>query len=317
MELSIIIVNWNSCEFLRTCLASIRTHLTGVTYEVVVIDAGSFDDAEDMLRREFPETRFVQSQTNPGFGLANNAAVAASTGSTLLFLNPDTEVRAGAIQALLAAQRSLPQAGIVGARLLNSDGTLQESCVQSFPTVLNQIVNSEFLRRRFPKSRLWGMSALFDDSAPTHEVEGISGACMLMPRQLFDQVGGFSTIYFMYAEDMDLAYKVREAGFRNYYVRDASIVHHGGQSTQRSANLFAAVMLPEAVQRFFVAHRGRAYSWAYRGLMMCSGLGRLGVLGAASVSRGQSPTGTASFQKWLAIVRWSLKRDGIVQRYYT
>ena len=133
LDLSIIIVNWNSAEFVHRCISSICKHATGLACEIIVIDNASFDGCDRMLRESDPEVRYIQSDTNLGFAKANNLAFESSRGNSLLFLNPDTEITGPAIATLYGEFSKLLAAGVVGARLLNGDGTLQASCVQSFP----------------------------------------------------------------------------------------------------------------------------------------------------------------------------------------
>ena len=134
MKLSIIIINWNSALFLRKCLASVYLNAPSVSFEVLVVDNASYDGCAEMVQSEFPEVRFFQSEENLGFGRANNFAVERSLGAALLFLNSDTEVIGPAVSRLLGCLRSRPNAGAVGAKLLNPDATVQESCIQSFPS---------------------------------------------------------------------------------------------------------------------------------------------------------------------------------------
>lgn len=315
MDVSVIIVNWNSREDLKRCIASIVAQ-TRIRYEIVVIDSGSFDGCEAMLRELYPEVRFVQSTVNLGFARANNRAFDVSTGRMVLFLNPDTELVGRAIDTLAEALASLPDAGVVGGTLLNSDRTIQSSCIQAFPTIFNQMVNSEFLRRRWPGSGLWGTKALYDTRRGASEVQMISGACLMAKRTTFAEVGRFCEDYFMYAEDADLCFKMTKAGYRNYYVPDAIVVHHGGNSSRQAVSTFAAVMMPEAIWRFLRKSRGRAYAALYRVAMFVSAIARLVVLRAASAAESESPSRTASSRKWLAILRWSTGRDGIVKEYY-
>ena len=231
MDISIIIVNWNSRDYLRKCLDSVPAGIKGLEFEIVVIDSASFDGCAQMLRKHYPEVRFIQSDRNLGFARANNAAFLASTGNCVLFLNPDTELRGLAINLMREQLLALPDAGVVGCKLLNSDGTVQTSCIKSFPTLLNQFLDAELLRKLFPRSRLWGMSALLDNSDASAEVEVVSGACMMLRRLDFERIGMFTTDYFMYSEDVDLCLKSRKAGLKNYCVLSAVVVHHGGGSS--------------------------------------------------------------------------------------
>jgi GT2 family glycosyltransferase len=317
MDLSIIIVNWHSREYLKRCIASIRSHVRTMSYEIVVIDSGSFDGCDAMLREQYPEVRFIQSATNLGFARANNRAFDESVGDCLLFLNPDTELSGSAVEALYCSLQSLPDAGIVGGRLLNGDGTVQTSCIQSLPTLVNQMLNSEFLRTRWPRSSLWGMEALFAAGTVPRPVQAISGACLMVRRRIFEEVEKFSEEYFMYVEDIDLCYKVGKAGYTNYFVPDARVVHFGGSSSQQAVSAFAAVMIPEAIWRFLRKTRGSVYGSLYTLTMFASAVGRLAILALGSVRAPRSASRKASWCKWMAILRWSTGRDELATRYYT
>ena len=133
-DVSVIIVNWNSREFLRQCLRTVFQHAGDLQFEVIVIDNASYDGSEPMVWSEFPQVVFIQGDENVGFARANNAAATQASGRNLLFLNPDTEVSDGAIETMARFMDATPEAGAVGCRLLNTDGSLQTSCVQAFPT---------------------------------------------------------------------------------------------------------------------------------------------------------------------------------------
>jgi GT2 family glycosyltransferase len=319
MDLSIIIVNWNSKDYLEQCLRSIFAETRALAFEVVVIDSASFDGCDRMLRESFPQVRFIQSTTNDGFARSNNRAARESTGDYLLFLNPDTELVGPAIETLFANLKALPNAGIGGVRLLNSDRTIQSSCIQALPTLLNKALDSEFLRRLAPRSRLWGVAPLFADGDRPWEVEAVSGACLMVSRSAFDEVGGFSEDYFMYAEDIDLSYKIRRARYTNYFVPGATVIHHGGSSSQQAESRFAAVMMPEATWRFFRKTEGVLYGMAFRCAMGASAIGRLMLLALMwCVSRTKEARRSygMSWRKWVAVLRWSVHQDGLVKRYY-
>jgi GT2 family glycosyltransferase len=306
-DLSIIIVNWNSMEYVRQCLRSLFKHSVQTSTEVIVVDGASFDGCGEMLAREFPTVIFVQGMENLGFAKANNLGAKYARGGNLLFLNPDTELIEDSVSVLLGHLATLPDAGAVGCRLLNSDRSVQTSCIQSYPTFLNQVLDSEFLRRLLPKSPLWGMKALYMVNPLPSEVEVISGACILIKRTVFEDVGGFSEIYFMYAEDLDLCCKIQRADFRTYYVPATSIVHHGGGSSRESVNSFSSVMMRESVFRFLKTNRGLTSALLYRAGMMASSCGRmLLIVPLLLISSKRVPRhGAYSVQKWKAILRWS------------
>ena len=319
MDLSIIIVNWNSREYLRRCIESIREQTRTTTYEIVVIDSASYDGCGEMLRERFPEVRFIQSDKNLGFARANNRAAGEATGTALLFLNPDTELVGAAIDVMHAHLTSLTAAGALGCKLLNSDRSIQSSCVQALPTILNKVLDSEFLRGAWPRSFLWGVAPLYSADLTPSPVDAISGACVMVRRATFEQVGGFSEDYFMYAEDIDLSYKLLRAGHVNYYVPTATVIHYGGSSSQQAGSRFEAVMMPEATWRFLRKTRGRAYGTGYRAGMCLSAVVRLALLSASCVfglAARRGASSKPSVNKWLAVLRWSMEREDLVRRYY-
>ncbi|MDB6022723.1 MAG: glycosyltransferase family 2 protein [Pedosphaera sp.] len=315
-ELSIIIVNWNSKDYVRKCVQSIHANTSGTDFEIVVVDGASYDGCGEMLAHEFPGVRFIQCEKNVGFARANNLAFEQSRGNCLLFLNPDTEVVDTAINVLRRALLEIEGAGIVGAKLLNTDGSVQTSCVQTFPTILNQVLDTEILRRAFPRhSGIAPLFALGNQPAP---VQVLSGACLMMRRAVFVQVARFSEDYFMYAEDLDLCYKVNRAGLKNFYVPAASIIHHGGGSSKPGQSTFSDVMMRESVFRFLTKVRGRWYSAVFRFSLALSALGRLALLlllFPVKMICGEAATVSGSMRKWLAILKWALGLQPWVARY--
>ncbi len=308
-DLSIIIVNWNSREFLRKCLLSLRAAGSSVAYEVIVVDNASYDGCEEMLRSEFTNVLFVQAGANLGFARGNNLGVTHSKGRELLFLNPDTEVVGSALSTLVATGRADQKVGIVGARLLNSDGSLQIESVKAFPTIANQVLEFQFLQKRFPQLKLWGIGPLFSGRGAPTAVDVVSGACLLIKRTVFDAVGGFSERYFMYSEDVDLCWKVKRGGWEVMLARDATVIHHGGGSSSLApVSQFSAVLIRESRFRFFRHSKGVGYSALYRCAIALSAVGRLAVLIVAyPVLRMTGAVSSAnSIAKWLHVLGWAL-----------
>jgi len=319
MDLSIIIVNWNSKDFLRECIASILPWSGDISLEIVVIDSGSFDGCGAVLEKYGPKVRFIQSETNLGFARANNEAYKVSQGQSLLFLNPDTRVLGSAIETMHRYLCSLPSAGVIGAKLLNGDDSVQTTCVRSFPTVLNQFLESALLRRWFPRSALWGMLPLFQNSETPSEVDAVSGACLMMSRAAFESVGMFSSDYFMYSEDIDICYKARIAGRKTYYVPTAVVVHYGGESTSKSSeSAFSSVMMLESRWRFFRKTRPAWYSFLYRAAMFVASVCRIGAVATAwplGAMRGRTTALRAALRKWTARLRWTVGGERWVKTY--
>ena len=224
--LSIVIVNWKSMEYLRGCLNSVETTCAGLKVEIIVVDGASFDGCAEMLADEFPHIIFIQSDENIGFGQCNNLGVGRASAPVVMLLNPDTELQEGTVKILMDELRLHPDAGLIAPRLLNTDRTLQTSCVRAFPTPVNQALDSDFLRAIFPDSALWGVGKAFKSRTPV-VVEAVSGACMVLPTEVYRKLGGFHERYFMYGEDMDLCFRLRQAGYSVLHVPAAEIVHHG------------------------------------------------------------------------------------------
>ena len=314
MTVSILIVNWNSKDLLRQCLLSIRGTCADLRPQVVVVDSGSFDGCGEMLSSEFPEVEFVQSDDNIGFGRANNLGFERVTGEAVLLLNPDTEIRTGALQTLLGELERRPDAGIVSPRLLNADLTLQTS-VHALPRPIRQALDSEILRRLLSPYALWAPPS---DFAPPDEVavEAVAGTCMLMWTKTFRDIGGFSPQYFMYAEDMDLCFKIHREGLRIYHVPSADIIHHGGASASSQGSTFSAVMIREALHSYMVLNHGRRHAWAYRLATGSSTLVRLLILapGLISSDKQRRLVRKAAFARWWSVLSWSFGQQKWAKR---
>jgi hypothetical protein len=313
IELSIIIVNWNCLDFTVQCLDSIAATTRGVEYEVIVIDNASMDAPCRIIAERFPWVKLILSDENLGFGRANNLGVSRSAGRYLLFLNPDTVVVGDALLRMLTEAQARPRAGAVGCKLLNADGTIQTSRVLGFPTIANQLLSFAWLQRKLPHLSLWGQKAFHSTSQDrVHEVEVVPGAALLVSRPIFEQVGRFSPEYFMYAEEVDLCFAIRRAAWANLHVRDAEIVHFGGQSTKQCEDGFSAVTMRESVYRFFRRNHGRAYAIVYRVSILLSAMCRIALLicllpfTAVPGARLKYESLAMAFRKWQRIARWAL-----------
>lgn len=308
MDLSIIIVTWNSQAHLEKCLTSVYVNTQSLEFETIVVDNGSFDGSGEMIARRFPQVKFIQSRTNVGFATANNLAYALSSGRALLFLNPDTELIGDALTTLFSVLRQKLNAGVVGARLLNSDGTVQTSCIQKFPSVVNQAIDANMLRMAFPRLRVWGTWPLLDKQPSPIPVDVISGACSMIRREVFEQVGLFSADYFMYSEDVDLCFKVRQTGFTNYYVDDATVVHHGGISTSKTnQSHFSAVIMKESLFKYFSLRHGRVRAVTYRTSVVLMAIVRCTILfGGVMLTAPKNEALRGALSKWLAVFQWGI-----------
>jgi GT2 family glycosyltransferase len=300
IDLSIIIVNWNSIAYLGGCVASIFEHTRHISFEVIVVDNASPAGDADALEQQFPQVTVIKNAENLGFAGANNIGFMQSSGQYVLFLNPDTKLVGSAIEGMVQGITSLPNAGAVGCKLLNEDLSIQTSCIQTFPTILNQLLDSDWLRQRWPNSRLWGTRALFSTDGKPAFVEVISGACMMVRRDVFEKVGLFSEDYFMYAEDLDLCYKMAKAGYSIYYIGNATVIHYGGRSSEPES---ATSMKWRSITRFCKRYHGTMYALTFRIAMASSAVGRLG---AIAIMRFLGNTLETRRVRWSASTKWRL-----------
>jgi GT2 family glycosyltransferase len=295
-DVSIIFVNWNSVDYARDCVRSIREFTHGLSLELIVVDNASPDGRAPELKAEFPEITLIESKENLGFARANNLGFRHSTGHYLLFLNPDTKLVTPAINLLVESAKTLPQAGLLGCRLLNGDLSFQTTSVQKFPTILSQMFDYRPAEEEAPA---WV-------EAKSLAVEMVSGACMLMPREVFIRVGMFSEDYFMYAEDVDLCHAVRRLGLKVYYCGEPTIVHFGGgSSSQTGVEQFVVVTQKTAIMQFCRKTHGPLYAWLYRILMGSAAVGRMALIGAL-LPFSRRPNLRWSMRKWIAVFKWAI-----------
>jgi GT2 family glycosyltransferase len=319
VDVSIVIVNWNSVAYLKKCLVSVYANTTELQFEIIVVDNASYDGCDTMLQAEFPDVKFIQSTVNLGFAKANNLGASRATGRFLLFLNPDTSVVGDAVAELMCVFTSHPDAAVVGCRLLNADLSIQMSCVQAFPTILSEVLDNGYLREKFPNSSLWGTEALSSVGTGTAQVECVSGACLMIRQGVFAAVGGFSTVFFMYVEDRDLCFKTSQLGYKTYYVGGTTVIHYSGSSSQsRAENNFATVMRLESLLEFMRQRRGSLYAWMYRFSAGVSAVVKVAFLGTLVILR-QRRVGNSdvlcAFRKWVRVLRWAVGLESWVARH--
>lgn len=236
IDLSIIIVNYNVKEYLKNLLHSIKKASQNLATEIIVIDNASDDGSVEMLREKFPEVKLIANEKNLGFGKANNIGFKEANGKYILLINPDTLVAEDTFIKLIEFFETHPDAGMVGCKILNPDGTLQLACRRSFPGPWTSFTKVTGLSSLFPKSRLFAKYNLtYLDENQTYEVDAISGSFMMIRKEVYEKVGGFDEQFFMYGEDLDLCYRIQKAGYKIYYVHTTQIIHYKGESTKRSS----------------------------------------------------------------------------------
>lgn len=255
MDVSIIIVNWNTREITRQCLRSIYEQTAGITFEVVVVDNASEDGSVEMICSDFPQAILIKNTVNKGFAAANNQGMAVTKGRYTLLLNSDTLVLDNAIAKSIAFADQHPEAAVVGCRVLNLDKTLQPTCFM-FPSLLNMVLSSIYLYKLYPRSRFFGREKMtWWDRSDIREVDVVTGCFMLVRKEAIDQVGMMDEDFFMYGEETDWCYRFRQAGWQRLYAPVAQIIHLGGQSSAKVRGEML-VQLRVSIIKFMKKHYG-------------------------------------------------------------
>jgi len=261
----VVIVSYRCEPLLRDCLDSVRKHSPEGAMKVQVIDNGSRDGTAEMVAREFPEVALTVNETNAGFSAANNIGIRAGTAPYVLILNPDTRVTEGALERMLEVIESHPEVGICGPTLELEDGSLDHAAKRSFPTPISALGHFSGIGRR-PDAG--GELAAY--RAPEVErgpVDAVNGACMLIRRAALAQVGLFDEGFWMYMEDLDLCYRLHEAGWVTLYEPSATVIHvkAGTTGRPRSARLDRAFHY--GMYRFYRKHYAAGHNPLYNGLI--------------------------------------------------
>ncbi|MCL5986637.1 MAG: glycosyltransferase family 2 protein [Actinobacteria bacterium] len=259
MDLSIIVINWNTRDLLYNCLRSVFFEIGnhGIEFEVLVVDNGSSDGSQEMVRTEFKGVKLIESRENMGYCRAANLGVQQSKGRHVLIANSDIEFKEGHLSRVVSFMDDNPGVGAVGPRLINSDGSIQHSC-RNFPSFVDATVHA-FAGIFFPSNRFSRRYEMMDfDHDKISRVGWVSGACILFRREAFEGVSGFDERYFMYVEDMDICYSLNAAGYSIYYYPDITALHMIGQSSKRASYR----MISEFQKSIFKFYRKR-YSGSF------------------------------------------------------
>jgi len=234
--LDIIIVNYNVKYFLEQCLFAVQKAMFGIVGEIIVVDNASTDGSKDYLEKLFPTVQFIWLDENLGFAKANNVGLRYTKSKYVLYLNPDTIVPEDFFTICLNFMELHKDAGALGVKMIDGTGKFLRESKRAYPSIVTSFFKLTGLSELFPKSKLFAKYHLGHlDKNKNHEVEVLSGACMLVRRNLLLQIGGFDESFFMYGEDIELSYQIRKAGFKNYYCSDTCIIHFKGESTNRNS----------------------------------------------------------------------------------
>jgi len=268
-ELSVIIVSYNVCNLLIDCIQSVIATTIGPNYEIIVVDNASADGSVDAVKKSFPHIRVIANNRNVGFAEGNNEGYENSSGDYVLILNPDTVVKSGAIRLVLEFMKNTPDAGMAACRLLNGDGSLQKS-IRPFPTIKEHLSRALFIDHIF-YSEYWKRT--YYQPAP-FAIDYCTGAFMMVRRKALGDMPLLNPEFFMYAEEKDLALRLREKGWKTYFVPFGEVTHFGEQSTgQMSERMFFE--LQKSQVKFFRKNYSFLHAWALAltwGLVLFSNL---------------------------------------------
>jgi GT2 family glycosyltransferase len=263
MMLSVIIVNYNVKYFLEQCLHSALQAPATVEAEIIVIDNASTDGSVEYLQPLYPEVKFITSKENMGFAKANNLALKKAKGEYVLFLNPDTLVPEDCFEKCVRFMENNLKAGALGIRMLDGSGKFLAESKRSFPTASTAFYKLIGLSVLFPKSKIFNKYSLgYLDEYENHVVDVLAGAFMLVRKSVLEEVGSFDETFFMYAEDVDLSYRIQKAGYENWYFAGSSIIHFKGESTKKGSLNYVRMFynaMSVFVKKHYTGERARAF----------------------------------------------------------
>jgi N-acetylglucosaminyl-diphospho-decaprenol L-rhamnosyltransferase len=260
IDLSVILVCWNNKTYLEPCLNSLYEGKLHNHFEVVVVDNGSSDGSQEMLRERFPDVNIIQNDHNLGLGKASNQGIEATCGRYILLLNNDTLVNGPSLDAMVEFLDSNPNVGAVGGKLLNPDGSIQ-ACYNSFPSLHEEFFIAtrlgEYLWKGYPGN-------ITEEKIKT--VSWLGSACLMLRRKALDQIGLLDEGYFIYGDETDLQYRLKKAGWLTYYLPQVTTVHFGGRSMDRWRR---RKMVYRGKMLFFQKNYGSIRTWMLRGMLIC------------------------------------------------
>ncbi|QIG90563.1 glycosyltransferase family 2 protein [Chryseobacterium sp. POL2] len=230
-KISVVIVHYNVADLLRNCILSINQFFKDIDYEILVVDNWSPNDDWKKLIEEFTQVKFIASEKNHGFSIANNIGVEKAKGEYVLILNPDTEIESFYIKELLDFADSEPKFGCLGVRMHDKNGEFLPESKRSVPDMWNS-----FEKLFTPFSKKSKAKSYYRNDIGEYDVakcDVFTGAFLLVKKKVYQEVGGFDEAYFMYGEDIDLCYTIAQHGYQNYYYGKCSILHYKGESTMK------------------------------------------------------------------------------------
>lgn len=267
MDVSIVIVNFNTKQLTLDAIHSVFQSKTGYSYEILLVDNNSSDGSMEAFKREFPTLTMIENRENVGFARANNQAIKMAKGRYILLLNSDTIVYEETLQVMLDFMEEQPKVGASGCKVVLPDGSLDKACRRSFPTPQASLYHFLGLTKLFPDNSRFNQYQLGHlDPDKDYPVDCLVGAFMLLRRDVIEQVGLLDEKFFMYGEDIDWCYRIKEAGWDIHYYPYTSIIHYKGASSRRKP--FKIIYeFHRAMILFHRKHFAKKYSFIVNGLV--------------------------------------------------
>ncbi len=264
MQLSVIIVNYNVKHFLEQCLYSVLKASKNIDVEIFVVDNDSVDGSSQLVREKFPQVTLIENSINLGFSKANNQAVKSAKGTYILLLNPDTVVEEDTFEKIIGFMDSHPDAGGLGVKMIDGKGNFLPESKRGLPTPWVAFYKMFGLSKLFPGSKKFGKYHLtYLNENEISEIEVISGAFFLIRRSVLELTGPLDESFFMYGEDIDLSYRIMQAGYKNYYYPGTTIIHYKGESTKKGSLNYVKVFYTAMiifVNKHFSRERAKLFS---------------------------------------------------------
>lgn len=267
-RVSIVIVNWKTPQLLADCLDSISTRDRGYAdFETFVVDNNSGDGSVEMLKERYPNVLLTENRDNVGFAVACNQVIPLANGQYILLLNPDTTITDNAISTMASFLDRRSEVGAVGPKVLNPDGTLQLACRRSFPSVSAAFFRLSYLSKLFPANeKIARYNLTHADPDEELEVDALSGSCLMVRKEVVDKIGLLDEDIFMFGEDIDWCWRIKENGWKVVYIPDSIIYHvHGASSRLRPIG--ATINLHKGMEVFYKKHLAKKY-WALFNLLV-------------------------------------------------
>jgi GT2 family glycosyltransferase len=248
-KLCISVISYNGLSFLKECLDSLLSYPPDKEYEILVVDNASSDGSPEFIKNSYPQIKLIINNVNIGFAAANNQAIKSSKSEYVLLINSDCKVYKDSLNKLIEFMDSVRNAGVIGPKIINSDGSIQFSC-RKFPSILNAGFHSILtnIAPNNPFSRKYKLVDINRDNP--FEVDWVSGSCMLIRRDALDDAGFMDEHYFMYVEDVDLCYQMWKKNWKVFYFPHSEILHHIGGSTS-DKKLKASFRMQKSIFYFF------------------------------------------------------------------